>query len=443
MPTRRSCREAELLARPIPKPTTAPTTQASATTHPTTKPVREARKRDEPPLKPIHPTLYTDVRKLLDSKEIDAISTATPNHWHSLIGIWACQAGKDVYVEKPISHNVWEGRKLVEAAAKYNRIVQAGTQSRSNHSIRAAFEWVKAGNLGKILVSRGLCYKRRASIGKVAGPQPIPESVDYDLWCGPTAKVPLMRKKLHYDWHWVWPTGNGDLGNQGIHQMDLARWALGKNELAPKILSIGGRFGYIDDGTTPNTLITVMDYEDALLIFEVRGLPEKTDAKEMDEYRKQSVGNIVECEGGYLSGTEAYDKDGKEIKSFEVEGEDHFANFVHALRTRKTQDLNAPILEGHLSSALCHLGNISYRLGKQSEEPDIRNAIKSNKAATETFERFEAHLAANDVDIKKDQATLGQFLQFDPKAERFVDNEKANELLKDEYRKPFVVPESV
>ena len=438
-------KEAEFLAKPIPKPATAPTTQssASATTGPSTKPTRTAKKHDEPALKPIHPTLYTDVRKLLESKEIDAISTATPNHWHALISIWACQAGKDVYVEKPVSHNIWEGRKIIEAAAKYNRIVAAGTQSRSNHSIRAAFEWVKAGNLGKVLVSRGLCYKRRQSIGKVNGPQPIPESVDYDLWCGPTAKGPLMRQRLHYDWHWVWPTGNGDLGNQGIHQMDLARWALGKTDLAPNVLSIGGRFGYVDDGTTPNTLFTVFDYSDALIIFEVRGLPEKSDSKEMDEYRKQSVGHVIECEGGYLSGTVAYDKDGKEIQKFDVEGEDHFANFAHALRTRKTEDLNAPILEGHLSSALCHLGNISYRLGKQSEETDVREAVKSNKAATETLDRFEAHLSANGVDLKKDQATLGSFLQFDPKAERFVDNEKANALLKDEYRKPYEVPENV
>jgi predicted dehydrogenase len=436
-------KEAELLARAFAEPASAPATQASATTGPANRPVRQAKKRDEPALKPIYPTLYTDVRKLLESREIDAVSTATPNHWHSLIGIWACQAGKDVYVEKPVSHNIWEGRKLVEAAEKYKRIVAAGTQSRSNHSIRAAFEWVKAGNLGKILVSRGLCYKRRLSIGKVDGPQPVPDSVNYDLWCGPTAKVPLMRKNLHYDWHWVWPTGNGDLGNQGIHQMDLARWALGKSDLAPNVLSIGGRFGYVDDGTTPNTLFTVFDYADALLIFEVRGLPESSDSKAMDEYRKQSVGHVIECEGGYLSGTVAYDKADKEIKRFEVEGEDHFANFANAVRSRRMQDLNAPVLEGHLSSALCHLGNISYRLGKQSEESDIRDAVRSNKAAAGTLDRFEAHLAANGVDIKKDQATLGAFLQFDAKAERFVDNDKANELLKDPYRKPFEVPEGV
>src|SRR3989442_7302858 len=170
---------------------------------------------------------YTDIRRLLEDKDVDAINIATPNHWHSLATIWAVQAGKDVYVEKPVSHNVWEGRKSVEAARKYGKIVQTGTQSRSSNGIKEAIEWVRAGNLGKITIARGLCYKRRPSIGKTVGEQPIPPGVDYDLWCGPAPKEPLRRKKLHYDWHWVWPTGNGDLGNQGIHQMDISRWALG------------------------------------------------------------------------------------------------------------------------------------------------------------------------------------------------------------------------
>ena len=387
---------------------------------------------------------HTDVRKILESKEVDAISTATPNHWHALLSIWACQAGKDVYVEKPVSHNVWEGRKIVEAAAKYNRIVQAGTQSRSNAALREALDWVRQGNLGKIQVSRGLCYKRRDSIGKVSGPQPIPAEVDYDLWCGPSPKGPLTRKNLHYDWHWVWPTGNGDLGNQGIHQMDIARWALGKNTLSPRVLSIGGRLGYVDDGETPNTQFVVHDYGDALLIFEVRGLPSATGGKEMDKYRGQSVGNIVECENGYLSGTVAYDKSGKEIKKFSGGGREvHFENFIAAVRSRKASELNAPILEGHLSSALCHTGNISYLLGKQASPEEMHEAIKADKAAVETFERFQQHLAANGVDLKTQKATLGAFLKMDPKAERFVGNERANKLLTRDYRKPFVVPEKV
>ena len=178
---------------------------------------------------------YVDVRKLLESKEVDAVSIATPNHWHSLMAIWACQAGKDVYVEKPVSHNVWEGRRLVEAAAKYGRVVAAGTQSRSDEALLELAEDIRAGKLGRILRARGFCYKRRESIGRVDGPQPIPASVDYDLFCGPAPLEPLRRKQLHYDWHWFWATGNGDIGNQGVHEMDVCRWMLGEENLPPRV----------------------------------------------------------------------------------------------------------------------------------------------------------------------------------------------------------------
>src|SRR6266566_1872251 len=275
-------------------------------------------------------TGYTDVRKLLENKDIDVVTFATPNHWHSLGSIWAVQAGKDVYVEKPVSHNVWEGRQLVDAARKYNRIVQAGTQSRSSSGIAEAIAWVREGHIGKILRSRGLCYKRRASIGKVGGPQPVPESIDYDLWCGPAPKEPLMRKNLHYDWHWVWPTGNGDLGNQGIHEMDVASWVLGVNELSPRVLSVGGRLGYIDDGTTPNTLIVFHDYKPAPLVYEVRGLPSGAGSAEMDKYHGAGIGIVTDCEGGSMvipsySNANILDKDGNEIKKFKG-GSSHFAN---------------------------------------------------------------------------------------------------------------------
>jgi len=160
---------------------------------------------------------YTDVRKLLENKDIDAIYTATPNHWHSLITVWACQAGKDVYVEKPVSWSIWEGRQMVNAARKYNRIVQGGTGMRSGDVFQQAVRWLNAGKLGRIKLARGVCYRYRPSIGKVAGAQPVPETVDYDLWCGPSPKGPLMRTNLHYDWHWCWPTGNGEIGDLGAH----------------------------------------------------------------------------------------------------------------------------------------------------------------------------------------------------------------------------------
>jgi hypothetical protein len=301
--------------------------------------------------------------------------------------------------------------------------------------------------VGKILRARGLCYKRRPSIGKVDGPQPIPASIDYDLWCGPAPKEPLMRKKLHYDWHWVWPTGNGDLGNQGIHQMDMARWALGETALSPRVLSVGGRLGYTDDGTTPNTQIVFHDYPTAPLIFEVRGLPSNADSKKMDQYRGADIGMVVDCEGGSMvisnySGAKIFDTGGQEIKKFEG-ASSHFANFIDAVRSRKPTDLHADILEGHLSSALCHTGNISYRLGKAHSPEEIRDAVRDNKDLAEALGRMETHLAANNVDLRKTAATLGAVLKMDPQSERFIGNREADQLLTREYRKPFVVPDRV
>ena len=392
---------------------------------------------------------FTDVRKLLESKGVDVISTATPNHWHSLITVWSCQAGKDVYVEKPVSHNVFEGRQCVEAARKYNRIVQAGTQSRSMGSYPEAWAWLREGHLGKIKIARGLCYKPRQSIGKVDGPQPIPANIDYDLWCGPALKLPLMRKKLHYDWHWVWNTGCGDMGNQGIHEMDKCRWALGKSELPASVFSIGGRLGYVDDGETANTQMCVFNYGDVLLIFETRGLPQSKEfqtkewAKNMDKYRGEGVGQMIECEGGSTNGHTAWDKDGKEIRKFTGKGQDHFANFIKAVRSRKREDQTGEILEGHLSSALCHLGNISHRMGQQASPDELQSALKTDSAATETLARMEEHLARNGVDLKQTKLTLGPTLKIDPKAERFIGNDKANEFITRPYRAGFVVPEKV
>ena len=413
---------------------------------------------------------YQDIRKMLESKELDAVSIATPNHWHSLAAIWAIQAGKDVYVEKPVSHNVWEGRQLVLAADKYQKIVQMGVQSRSATGIADALEWQKSLPLGKIKYVRGLCYKRRPSIGKVAQETPFPESIDKDLWFGPAPVKPLMRAKLHYDWHWVWDTGNGDLGNQGIHQMDIARRFLGEDALSPNVFSIGGRLGYIDDGETANSQFIVHGYEKAPLIFEVRGLPEKTGAKDMDKYRGAGVGVIVQYENGYLvcpdyNNAIAIDNDGNAVKKFgnppippgvtdnlpkeekkkdgDPNGENHFANFLKAVQSRKTSDLHGKIIDGHISSALCHTGNISYRLGKKASPDAIREKLKGNKDAMDSFDRLATHLGANDVDINVDQLALGEFLKMDPKTEKFIGNAAADKLLTREYRAPFVVPEKV
>ena len=414
-------------------------------------------------------TGYNDLRKLLENKDIDAVSIATPNHWHALATIWAVQAGKDVYVEKPVSHCVWEGRQMVKAARKYGKMVQTGTQSRSSRKgLAEGVKYVQEGNLGKILLARGLCYKRRPSIGKTEGPQPVPEGIDYDLWCGPGPKGPLMRAKLKYDWHWTWAYGNGDPGNHGIHQMDIARWFLGESELSPSVWSVGGRLGYEDDGETANTQIIYHGYEKAPLIFEVRGLPDAKDGKNMDKLTQTSkgvkfqplpvkdgkegvtgagVGVIIECEGGTIvvpnySGCVVFDKEGREVKKFEG-SEDHFKNFINACRSRRVDDLNADILEGHLSSALCHTANISYRLGQKEKPEAILEKIKGDTFATESFGRMKEHLGKNEVDITKDLLTLGPVLKMDGKTERFIDQDAANAMLKDKYRAPFVVPDEV
>jgi hypothetical protein len=260
-----------------------------------------------------------------------------------------------------------------------------------------------------------------------------------------------MRKRLHYDWHWVWPTGNGDLGNQGIHQMDISRWALGVDHLSPKVFSLGGRVGYVDDGTTPNTQIVFHIYDKAPLIFEVRGLPKEQMPEgkkwEMDQFKGADVGVVVECENGYVtipsySSGIVYDKEGKKIKEFKG-GADHFQNFLKAVHSRRKEDLNADILEGHLSSALCHTGNISYRLGQKHSADEIREQIKADKLATESFGRMVEHLERNKVDLKAKDLALGPVLMMDPKTERFTNNPEANKMLTRNYRAPYIIPDQV
>ena len=396
---------------------------------------------------------YVDLREALEREDIDVVSVASPNHWHALQAIWCCQAGKDVYLEKPVSHNIWEGAQIVKAARKYRRIVQTGTQSRSSHGIAEGIEWLHAGHLGSIQLARGLCYKPRQSIGKVSGPQEVDEAVDYNLWTGPAPLEPLMRKNLHYDWHWVFATGCGDVGNQGIHQMDIARWALGETRLPKRTLSIGGRLGYDDDGNTPNTQIVYHEFDKAPLIFEVRGLPRDRKAQtdnwggSMDDYMGARIGVIVHCEGGYLRIPDynqaiAFDREGREIRRFEG-SKDHFANFIDAVRSRKVEDLTADIREGHVSSAMCHMGNVSHRLGTSRSQEEIRAAIRSQPAALESFERMNAHVAANGVDLAKTPLTFGPSLAMNPETESFIEDEAAKRMERRDDREGFEVPELV
>ncbi len=342
------------------------------------------------------PKYVQDLRRVFDDKDIDAVSIATPNHWHSLATIWACQAGKDVYVEKPVSHNVFEGRKMVEAARKYNRIVQTGTQCRSHQGIQDAMAFLHSGKLGQVYMAKGLCYKPRGSIG-IKADAPVPEGLDYDLWVGPAEMKPYNPNKLHYNWHWIWNTGNGDLGNQGIHQMDIARWGINKHEFPKSVQAGGGRFGYKDDGETPNTELVAFEYDDCMLQFEVRGLYTNDEAG-------AKVGDIFYGTEGVLAITsyttwQTYMGPKGEKGVGGTGGGDHFDNFLQAVRKRDAKMLNADIEEGHQSSAFCHLGNIAYRLGRK--------------------------------------------LQINPSTESFVNDAEADTMLTRKYREPFVVPSVV
>lgn len=396
------------------------------------------------------PTFLQDFRKALEDPNVDAISTATPNHWHALVSILAMQAGKHVYVEKPVSHNVWEGRQAVKWSDQLKLLCQCGTQSRSSPSLKAAVAWVQEGNLGAIQYAIGTCYKPRKSIGKLDKPLEIPETIDYDMWCGPAAKVDLYRPRLHYDWHWDFNTGNGDMGNQGIHQMDIARWFLGEQKLSPRVMSIGGRVGYEDAGDTPNTQIVYHDYEKAPLIFETRGLPAKDlDWKNgMDNYRGSRIGVIVQCENGYVvvpsySKATAYDNDGNEVQSWSGGG-DHFQNFLDAIKSGKREDLNADILEGHLSSALCHTGAISHMLGSTMTKEQVDDHVNETKNSLwrDSWDRMAQHLAANNVDVSDPKLSVGPFLKMDADSETFPGNDSANTLLTRDYREGYVVPDA-
>jgi len=386
------------------------------------------------------PKFVADIRKALEDKSVDIVSIATPNHWHALASIWAIQAGKDVYVEKPVSHNVSEGRRVVEAARKHGRICQAGMQCRSNPGMIAAMKHVHDGEIGKVRVARGLCYKPRGSIGP-RGKYDVPESVNYDLWLGPAPMAPLTRPRFHYDWHWQWPYGNGDLGNQGIHQMDLARWALGKNTLSNAVISYGWRYGYVDAGDTPNTLVVLHDYGDQALVFEVRGL--KTGS-----HMGAKIGLIVEGAEGFVvmvsySNGAAFDLKGKMITKFGGSG-DHFGNFIKAVRSRKHTDLTGDIEEGHLSSALCHMGNVSYRLGRRVPAGEVLErleTLKSGENVKATLNRFTSHLKDNKIDPARDKIQLGANLAFDANKETFTDDAAA-EMLSRDYRAPYVVPKA-
>jgi predicted dehydrogenase len=398
--------------------------------------------------------VYQDLRKLLEDKDIDAISSATPNHWHALVTVWACQAGKDVYIEKPVSHSIRQGRKMVEAARKYNRIVQAGTQQRSCPAVKEAARDIQAGKYGKVLWVHccKLSTENRASIGKVTEGQPVPDNIDYNLWAGPAPMTPVMRKSFHYDWHWQWSWGDGEMANWGNHYIDDVRHLLGWDSVPTKVVAAGNRFLWDDNGQTPNMHLTLFDYNGLPVVVDIRNLPDakRPGGKAGALYLQSRGGNIVQCENASISlsrgGGAAYDKDGNKIYQYKGDGgSGHPQNFIDAVRSRRRQDLAAEIEVGHLSTTMCHLANISWRIGSKASVDQVRQAMKSHEDAVNTLDDILEQLKGNDVDLNKEPFILGPALTYDRKQERFVTEnaEQANKLVNYTYREPFVIPDAV
>jgi predicted dehydrogenase len=400
------------------------------------------------------PKCVQDIRQALEDKDLDAVSVATCNHWHSLITFWACKAGKDVYVEKPCSHNVFEGRQCVKAAEKYKRIVQHGTQSRSSASWYQQVAAVASGKYGKLLVSKGYASKVRWSIG-FKEPKDPPSTLDFNIWLGPAPEQPYNENLVHYNWHWFWDFGNGEIGNQGVHQMDIARWGIPGGTLPKSVISLGGRWvesteghpPFTDQGQTPNCQLTVMDFGGPLLVFEVVGLNAKAgvDGKKYPT----KVDNEFYLEEGVIKGGKFYpngsDK-GESLPKAEYDKGpgDEFSNFIYCVRSRERNKLYADIAEAHLSAACCHLGNISYRLGKQvpgTTRPDVFAKHEQIGKSWETI--YQTVKGTLGLDLDKSTYQLGPTLQFDPEKEKFVDNAVADKLLTRDYREPFVVTEEV
>lgn len=365
----------------------------------------------------LQPVTATDPRKILARSDVDAVIIATPNHWHAVLAVWACRAGKDVYVEKPISHSIEEGGRIVAAAQQHRRIVQSGTQYRSDEGLRAATAWIKEGHIGRPTSAHIAWYEYRPAIGRAAPHQPA--NLDYDLYCGPAAADPLTRPKLHYDWHWVWSTGDGDLGNSGVHPIDACRMMAGLTGLPRRALCLGGRFGVDDAGETPNTQLTLFDYPGLPMLVENRNLPAKAGQKAMDQFRGIREGFALDCEGGAFVGLKGggwiYDRAGQRIKQFPGDaGGRHLANFLGAMRSRRSEDLNAPAIQGHYSSTLCHLGNLSWRLGREASPAACREAVRSQPAAATALDQLSHHLRANQLDPARTRFVLGASLELDP-----------------------------
>jgi predicted dehydrogenase len=377
-------------------------------------------------LKNYDPKEYTDMRAMFDSKEVDAVSLPLPNHWHALATIWACQAGKDVYVEKPASHNIFEGQQMIKAARKYNRMVQVGSQSRSiSHKIRA-MQLLREGVIGQVYHARGLCFRRRFSIGHTPDTA-VPAGLDWDRFLGPAQLKPYSSNKFAYNWHWFWDTGDGDIGNQGVHEMDICLWGVGRGGWPLSVASNGGKYVWKDDQETPNTQQSTFDFGDRQVTFDVRNLPTPPEGlvpqrgpnytgnlffgdlgymvvdPDGFQVHKSTAGNISgeQARGSGVARLEKYQKtmDEKAVEEDDAATAPHMKNFLNAIRARDHKLLHADIEIGARAAAFCHLANISYRVGRT--------------------------------------------LRLSQSSGRFIGADDANALLTRDYREPYIVPEQV
>lgn len=404
--------------------------------------------------KKLTPFTTTDPREIMTRNDVDAVIVAAGNHWHALLSVWACQAGKDVYCEKPMTHTVWEGRKMIEAAQKYKRIVQVGTQYRSEKGLNEGIKFIHSGQLGKLQHVHAVYYGARGSIGR-RNPW-YPTNLNYDLFCGPAPMAPLERDKLHYDWHWSWDTGNGELGNNGVHILDAAMRMVQSDAPARRVLGIGGRYVHQGVAETPNSQIAVYDFPNAPVIYEGRALTAKPGAGYMDAVAGIRVGVVAYCEGGYLTGltgSVAYDPTGKLIQKFAGDGGGltHMSNFLTAIRSRNASELAAPVTIGHVSASICHYGNISLRIGKPADTSTITQALEAMPAAAKITDSLQKHLGVHGIDLDKQPLTLGDWLEVDGAQDTVTSVgsgdqarlERARYLVHEAQRPPFVIPEQV
>ena len=391
--------------------------------------------------------IHTDLRKFLDHDGVDAVVIATCNHWHALAAIWAMQAGKDVYVEKPLAYNQWEGQQVIAAARKHNRICQVGTQQRSDPmqaEIKTFLHKEKA--LGSILSARVNRYGRRGSIGKRSTPLPIGQEINYDMWLGPAEKQPIYRDKLHYDWHWDWNTGSGEMGNWGAHVLDDLRNNVFQDQvtLPKRIIGGGGRVQWNDAGDTPNVHFVYYDTGSIPVVMGLSNLTEHRDANRPGP----GSGYIAYCEGGRLEGqrgsARAFDKDGKEIKTFKgTSGEGtHQQNFIDAVRSRDASSLNAEVQLGHDSTGWCNLANVAFRAGDTFTHEAAKQVEGDDGVFSGLIEEMEKHLKGHHIDIASDQIRLSPMLTVDAEKETFVGehSDRANSFLRRQYRQGFEVP---